>query len=212
MNAIKLTNRNKLECVNKTIKNRSFRNIEFTSSTFKNLVISDVKLLSVRFSNCYFERVIIESSHIEDIQLIDSKIDSISVRGNREITKASIFKRSKQGILKSLQLNSSNNIVELSLKGNLQILDCEFPDSKDCLHIKNPYNIYCKCLDIIKKDWEGEDQQLGLTEIETFYIGKNVENQNEDFVTFESNSHLSNDQNRIIRRVFDLVETVSKSL
>lgn len=201
----------KLDCIDKTIKNRSFNNVEFESSKFKNVLISDIKLVSVKFHDCFFDSVIIEASHIEDIVVSGSEIKSISVRGNREITKGSIFKKRRQGLLKGLQLDSSNKIGEVSLKGNLQIEECTFPESENFLHIKNPYKIYGSCLDIIKRDWNVADQQLALTEIEKFYMGKNIEDQKEDFLTFETNSYLTEDQNQIIRKVFDLIGIVSKS-
>ncbi len=110
------------------------------------------------------------------------------------------------GYLKNVDLGSGNEIKELVFEGDLQIENCEFPEGDNYATIDNPHAVYSKALEIISLTWIGENKRLGMDMINQFYLGKEVKNQNIDFITYSENEYLEPNIEKIVHEVFLLVK------
>jgi hypothetical protein len=189
---------------------------EFLKTTFENchfdhLIYSDIKLVDVTFLRCKFTHVFMESFYAKDISIVGCEILSMSLRGDRKITERKLFQIPFDRKIESVKFENTR-IEELVLGGNLQIVNCDFPKGENYLHIKEPFKIYSKCKNYIAKNWEGEKKRLGLIEIQKFFLDKQVEKQNEDFIAYAYNSDLDSDVNGTIKSVFTLVKELSMAV
>ena len=187
------------------IKNCSISDLCYQNCNFTNLVVSDISCFNIKFVNCKFDHVFIESSFFNTINVADSLISSLSIRGNREITSHNIFRKRKNGSIEMVDFSQGNLIKELKLCGNLNIKDCKFPNDNYYIHFKEPYKVYKKVLDHILNYWKDEKLKIGMAELEKFYLAKQVENQNEDFISYAKNDYLDDSINNIIFEVFNLI-------
>lgn len=185
--------------------------VTYIDCYFKDLVMSDLTINNVIFSNCVFDRIIIENSSLTNIRFTQSQILSLTVRGEREISRKRLFGKKSKGVMKNVNFDGSNSFEDVQFSKNLQFNNCHFPESSNLMHLTNPHKIYLATLAIIKNEWKGKKRSIGLKEVEMFYLGKNVENQNEDFITFLPNTHLDKETNEIIRDVFDLIKTQARA-
>lgn len=181
------------------------KDVYYLRCSFANLVISDVLFENLRFVNCTFDRIIIEASSLSNVYIKESKIESISFNGLRKITKRSLFKSDKTQTITKLHLDYSNEIIETDFSGNLKFQDCVFPQGDNYIHLAKPLIVYQECENEIRKHWDGRKREIGLKEINEFYLSKSVEKQNEDFVVYSENQYLDEEINGYIRSVFDLV-------
>jgi hypothetical protein len=178
--------------------------VTFENCSFDHLVLSDLKFENVEFINCRFDHVFIESFYAKNILIKDSEVSSLSLRGNRKITSKKLFQTVKNKAIEEVRFDNTN-IIELILGGNLQVVNCTFPKSVDHLHIKNPFLVYNKCLEYIDKHWEGERKRIGMLELQGC-LSKEVEKQNEDFITYSYNDYLEKDINEILQSTFLLIK------
>ena len=126
---------------------------------FKGMVMSEVKFKSIKLIDCTFDHVIIEQSFLEDLLLKNCDIKSIQIRGNRKITKSSLFSKKKVGFIKETYISDDCKITELVLCGNLRIDSCRFPSGEKFLHVHNPALIYKESINFIEKNWEEEKRK-----------------------------------------------------
>jgi len=190
---------------------KEVNNTTFINCIFDHLILNDIKIENAEFVRCRFDHVFIESFSAKRVLISNSKISSLSLRGNRKITGKRLFSAIKERKIEEIKFND-NEIDELVLGGNLQIINCQFPMGDNYLHIENPYLIYKKCEEHITTQWEGERRKIGLHAINTFYLDKEVDKQNKDFVIRPSyDIYLDKEANEILMSVFQLLKQISGS-
>lgn len=205
----------------KTIRNVSIRrecslftqdiiNVTFENCLFDHLILSDLHLEKVRFIDCKFDHVFLESFYASNVSILKSKILSLSLRGNRKITSKKLFGSIKDRRIEKVDFDDTS-ILELVLGGDLQVVNCDFPEGDNYLHFKNPFLVYSKCLQHIEEHWEGEKRRIA-TIVMHDCLSKEVKNQNEDFITFSQNEYLEKETNEIFKSVFSLIKEVSTSI
>lgn len=184
----------------KNIGNNSgaFQDVNFISCNFSGAYFFFPLISNTRFENCKLNRVYFDGSRLSNVSFI-GEIDGAWFRGYSVLASKNflgLFNRINPKHYRNKMENvdfSSCKILDVTFSHGIDLSNCIFNADANAIYIENPKYFYEKVIELIKNEWQGEDEEKAMKIMYGIYYNEDKWEQPNDFVdlTLSSNPEVA---------------------
>ena len=122
------------------------------------------------FSKCFFKLdmnlIDFQGSQFSDCTF-EGRLNGVTFRGRKDPSRSPVFRDGKE-VPENTMMNVDFTKSKLELvhfRDSIDLTNCLFPDQEDLIVIKDAKRILKKAIEIIDREWEGEDRRLAKASI-----------------------------------------------